>query len=55
MAVLDEAFVPSESDTEKAKAFSRILARKITPESRVVIQRENGARPSRFLVLYLMY
>lgn len=41
MAVFDETFVPSENDTEKAKAFSRILARKIAPESRVTIQREN--------------
>jgi len=40
MAVLDETFVPSEKDTEKAKAFSRILARLIAPESRVTIQRE---------------
>ena len=41
MAVLDETFVPSEKDTEKAKAFSRILAREFAPESRVTIQREN--------------
>lgn len=41
MAVLDETFVPSENDTEKAKAFSRILAREIAPESRVTIQRGN--------------
>jgi len=40
MAVLDETFVPSEIDTEKAKAFSRKLARQFAPESRVTIQRE---------------
>lgn len=42
MAVLDETFVPSDNDTEKAKAFSRILAREIAPESRVTIQRESS-------------
>lgn len=42
MAVLDETFVPSENDTEKVKAFSRALARKIAPESRVTIQREGN-------------
>lgn len=41
MAVLDKTFVPSENDTEKAKAFSRILARKFDSESRVTIQHEN--------------
>ena len=40
MAVLDETFVPSEKDIEKAKAFSRTLAREIAPESRVTLQRE---------------
>jgi excisionase family DNA binding protein len=40
MAVLDETFVPSEIDTEKAKAFRRTLARQFAPESRVTIQRE---------------
>ena len=34
MAVLDETFVPSDKDIEKAKAFSRTLAREIAPESR---------------------
>lgn len=41
MAVLDETFVPSEKDTEKAKVFSRILAREFAPETRVTIQRES--------------
>jgi excisionase family DNA binding protein len=41
MAVLDETFVPSENDTQKAKDFSRTLAREIAPESRVTIQRED--------------
>ena len=40
MAVLDETFVPSENDTEKAKDFSRILAREFAPATRVTIQRE---------------
>ncbi|MDP1563674.1 MAG: hypothetical protein Q8M16_20020 [Pirellulaceae bacterium] len=40
MAVLDETFVPSKNDSEKAKAFTRTLARQMTPESRVTIQRE---------------
>jgi excisionase family DNA binding protein len=44
MAVLEETFVPSEDDAEKAKAFSRILAREIPPESRVVIQRANDGK-----------
>lgn len=41
MTVLDETFVPSENDIEKAKSFSRLLAREIAPESRVTIQRED--------------
>lgn len=41
MAVLDETFVPSQEDTEKAKAFSRMLARDHAPESRVTLQRES--------------
>jgi len=45
MAVLDETIVPSENDTEKATAFSRILARKTAPESRVTIQCENDVEP----------
>lgn len=40
MAVLDETFVPSDKDTEKAKAFSRTLAREIAPESRITLHRE---------------
>ena len=40
MAILDETIVPSENDTEKAKDFSRILARKFAPKTRVTIQRE---------------
>jgi excisionase family DNA binding protein len=40
MVVLDEPFVPSEKDIEKAKAFSRTLAREIAPESRIILQRE---------------
>ncbi len=45
MAVLDETIVPSENDTEKATACSRILARKTAPESRVTIQCENDVEP----------
>jgi excisionase family DNA binding protein len=44
MAVLDETFVPSEIDIEKAKAFSRTLARQIAPESRVTIRREDDGQ-----------
>ena len=40
MAVLDETFVPSDKDIEKAKAFSRTLAREIAPESRITLHRE---------------
>ena len=40
MAILDETFVPTENDTEKAKDFSRILAREFAPKTRVTIQRE---------------
>ena len=41
MAILDETIVPSENDTEKAKEFSRILAREFAPKTRVTIQRED--------------
>lgn len=41
MAVFGETFVPSENDTEKAKDFSRILAREFAPATRVRIQRES--------------
>lgn len=44
MAVLDETFVPSEIDIEKAKAFSRTMARQIAPESRVTIRREDDGQ-----------
>lgn len=39
MAVLEDTFVPSETDTEKAKNFSRLLAREIGEEDRVSIQK----------------
>lgn len=41
MAVLDETFVPTERDAEKAKSFSRIMAREFAAESRITIQRES--------------
>ncbi|MCF7959557.1 MAG: helix-turn-helix domain-containing protein [Pirellula sp.] len=40
MAVLNETFVPSDKDIEKAKAFSRTLAREIARESRISLHRE---------------
>lgn len=42
MAVLDETFVPTENETERAKNFSRILAREFAPAERVTIQHEGG-------------
>ena len=42
MAVLDETFVPTEAETERAKNLSRILAKEFAPAERVTIQREGG-------------
>ena len=40
MTVLDEPFVPTEAETERAKNFSRILAKEFAPAERVTIQHE---------------
>lgn len=42
MAVLDETFVPTDEETERAKNFSRILAREFAPVESVTIQREGS-------------
>lgn len=42
MAVLDEAFVPTEEEAERAKSLRRILAREFAPADSVTIQREDG-------------
>jgi excisionase family DNA binding protein len=42
MAVLDETFVPTDEETERAKNFSRILAKEFGPAESVTIQREDG-------------
>lgn len=42
MAVLDETFVPTDEETERAKNFSRILAREFAPAESVTIQRDDG-------------
>jgi excisionase family DNA binding protein len=39
MAILDNTFVPSETDAEKAKDFNRQLAREFGDTSRVTIQK----------------
>jgi len=42
MAVLDETFVPTDEETERAKKFSRILAREFASAESVKIQREDS-------------
>lgn len=42
MTVLDETFVPTDEETERAKNFSRILAREFAPAESVTIQRDDG-------------
>jgi len=42
MAVLDETFVPTDEETERARNFSRILAREFAPAESVTIQRDDG-------------
>ena len=42
MAVLDETFVPTDEETERAKNFSRILAREFASAESVKIQREDS-------------
>lgn len=42
MAVLDETFVPTDEETERAKKFSRTLAKKFASAERVTIQRDDG-------------
>ena len=42
MAVLDETFVPTDEETERAKNFSRILAKEFAPAESVTIQRDDG-------------
>lgn len=42
MAVLDETFVPTDEETERAKSFSRILAKEFAPAESVTIQRDDG-------------
>ncbi len=44
MAVLDETFVPTDEETERAKNFSRILAREFASAESVKIQREDGGQ-----------
>jgi excisionase family DNA binding protein len=39
---VDETFVPSEKDAEKARAFSRALARGILPDSQLMLQRDGN-------------
>jgi len=41
MAVLDETFVPTDEETERAKNFSRILAKEFAPAESVTIQRDD--------------
>ena len=41
MAVLDETFVPTDEETERAKNFSRILAKEFAPAESVKIQRDD--------------
>ncbi|HUP81520.1 MAG TPA: excisionase family DNA-binding protein [Pirellula sp.] len=40
MAVIEDTFVPTENESEKAKDFSRILAREFANASGVTIQRQ---------------
>ena len=40
MEFVDETFVPSEKDSEKARAVSRALVRGTMPDSRVTLQHE---------------
>lgn len=42
MAVLDETFVPTEEESERAKNFSRIIAKEFASEESITIQREDG-------------
>ncbi|XZE17436.1 helix-turn-helix domain-containing protein [Pirellulaceae bacterium SH449] len=42
MEFVDETFVPSEKDAEKARAFNRALARGILPDSQFMLQREGN-------------
>ena len=42
MAVLDETFVPTDEETERAKNFSRILAREFASAESVKIQRKDS-------------
>jgi excisionase family DNA binding protein len=42
MAVLDETFVPTDEESERAKNFSRILAKEFAPAESVTIQRDDG-------------
>ena len=46
MTVLDETFVPTETDTQKAKDFSRQLARQFSEFSRVTIQKADNNHES---------
>lgn len=42
MEFVDETFVPSEKDAEKARAFSRALAHGILPDSRLMLQHDGN-------------
>ncbi len=42
MAVLGETFVPTDEEAERAKNFSRILAKEFAPAESVTIQRDDG-------------
>lgn len=42
MEFIDETFVPSEKDAEKARACSRALAREILPDSQLMLQRDGN-------------